>query len=243
MYERSWQRFFEVEAPTYLDNVFTKNTEFEVAFLYEELGLCEGDRLLDVGCGTGRHAVRLAESGIKVTGIDLSREMLAIARETARKAGVDVELVQGDAASTRLDAVFDHAICLCEGAFCLLEPAEKSIQYHRRILENVASMLRTDGIFLLTVLNGYRLARSYTDDDVRSGRFDPLELAEIEEHRGSDGAAFRTKEKGFTPSELSLLLQSTGFRVCSIWGGTAGSWNRAPLRLDEIEMMVTARRV
>lgn len=93
MYDRSWQRFFEVEAPTYMDNVFTENTEFEVAFLFEELDLSEGDRVLDVGCGTGRHAIRLAEKGIRVTAIDLSAEMLTVARKAAESAEVEAEFV------------------------------------------------------------------------------------------------------------------------------------------------------
>ncbi len=243
MYERSWQRFFEAEASTYMDNVFTKNTEFEVAFLFEELGLSAGDSVLDIGCGTGRHAVRLAEKGIRVTGIDLSPEMLAIARESARQAGVDAHFVEGDAASTRLDTTFHHAICLCEGAFCLLEPDEKAVTYHQRILANVAAMLRPGGTFLLTVLNGLRLARAHSDEDVRAGRFDPIELAEIEEHRGREDEAFWTKEKGFTATEIALLLEANGLRVRSIWGGTAGAWNREQLSLDEIEMMVVAQRV
>lgn len=104
-------------------------------------------------------------------------------------------------------------------------------------------MLRPGGLFLLTVLNGYRMVRAHSDEDARDGRFDPIELAEIEEHRDTDGAVFRTKEKGFTPAELTLLLEDGGLRPLNIWGGTAGSWNRAPLSVDEMELMVVAERV
>ncbi len=41
--------------------------------------------------------------------------------------------------------------------------------------------------------------------------------------------------------ELTLMLQLTGFRVDDVWGGTAGSWGRRPLLMDEIELMVAAR--
>lgn len=49
------------------------------------------------------------------------------------------------------------------------------------------------------------------------------------------------REKAFTPMELTLMLNITGFSVEHIWGGTAGNWGRRPLLMDEIELMVMAR--
>jgi cyclopropane fatty-acyl-phospholipid synthase-like methyltransferase len=70
-----WRAFFDGHAPFYMQNVFTRNTRAEVEFLVEELRLTTGDRVLDVGCGTGRHAVPLARRGCRMVGID-SRGML-----------------------------------------------------------------------------------------------------------------------------------------------------------------------
>ena len=55
-----------------MDNSFTKNTVAEVDFVLEELSLPPGSRILDVGCGTGRHAVELARRGYQITGVDIS---------------------------------------------------------------------------------------------------------------------------------------------------------------------------
>ncbi len=115
-----WESFFDGHAPDYLDNVFTKNTDFEVKFIIDELGLTPGTWVLDIGCGTGRHTIPLARYGIKMTGLDLSEGMLAQARAYADKENIKVELIQADATNFQLPQQFDHAICLCEGSIGLL---------------------------------------------------------------------------------------------------------------------------
>jgi len=70
--------------------------------------------------GTGRHSIELARRGYSVTGLDLSREMLAWAAAAAEAAGVSVEWVRAEAARFSLPERYDGAICLCEGAFGLL---------------------------------------------------------------------------------------------------------------------------
>jgi cyclopropane fatty-acyl-phospholipid synthase-like methyltransferase len=239
---RNWQRFFQAEAPRYLEYGFTKNTAAEVDFIEGELGLLSGQSILDIGCGTGRHSLELTRRGYSCTGIDLSADMLAQARRLAEAEGLEVELVQGDASDTRLDRTFDNAICLCEGAFSLMEPGTEPVAYHSGILANIHAMLRPGGMFLLTAINGMRLIRHYSDDDVAAGLFDPLTISEIEQMPAGNGATVTVIEKGFLPSELTGLLEAAGFHVLSLWGGTAGGWNKAPLKLDEIELMVVAQK-
>jgi SAM-dependent methyltransferase len=68
--------------------------------------------VLDLGCGTGAHAVRLAQRGYSVVGVDLSAEMLRLARERADSTSTEVELVLGDVRSVDLGRTFDAVICM-----------------------------------------------------------------------------------------------------------------------------------
>lgn len=78
----------------------------DVAF-YQRLVEIHGARVLELGAGTGRVAVPLAEAGAKVTGVDLSPGMLEVARARAAEAGVSLTLVDADFRSLRLRGRFD----------------------------------------------------------------------------------------------------------------------------------------
>ncbi|MBN1425419.1 methyltransferase domain-containing protein, partial [Candidatus Fermentibacteria bacterium] len=67
-----YEELFTDYAGTYDREVFTQGTLGEVDFIEQELGGDRSKRILDVGCGTGRHAIELARRGYQVTGIDLS---------------------------------------------------------------------------------------------------------------------------------------------------------------------------
>ena len=104
--------------PAYLKNAFTKGTDQEVAFLVDALGLRPGMRVLDVGCGPGRHAVALAARDIAVHGVDLSPDFVALAEEAAGELPATFELL--DVRDLAYASEFDAAICLCQGGFGLL---------------------------------------------------------------------------------------------------------------------------
>jgi SAM-dependent methyltransferase len=86
-------------------------TEAEVDFLVRLLGLETGSRVLDVPCGHGRHSIPLAKRGMKVTGLDLSEEALALARQDADDAGVAVDWVRQDYREA-VTGTFDAAFCM-----------------------------------------------------------------------------------------------------------------------------------
>jgi SAM-dependent methyltransferase len=237
----TWERFFDAHAPIYDDNVFTKNTAREVDFLLEELLLPPGGAVLDVGCGTGRHAIELAKRGYVVTGLDLSSEMLARAAEKAKAEKVQVEWVRSNATQFVFPARYDAAVCLCEGAFGLLGQSDDPIDQPMSILCNISRSLKPQAKAVFTVLNGAALLRRHQNRDVAEGRFDPLSLVESSELAPREGLPEVTvRERAFVPTELLLLFRIAGMSVLNTWGGTAGNWGRRSLDLDEIEIMVVA---
>jgi len=240
-----YEEFFDVHAPKYMENCFTKNTAEEIEFLIEELKLPAGSRILDVGCGTGRHSVGLARRGYRMTGVDLSSGMLKEAQKAATAAEVEVEFIHADATEFRRNDSFDAAICLCEGAFSLFTVGDDPFEHDEAILKNIHASLKKGGKFIMTTLNAMEKIRKYSKEDMEEGKFDPLTLAETYELDGETDEghySVTVREKGYTVPELRYMFRATGFEIESVWGGTAGSWGRRSIDPDEIELMIVSRK-
>ena len=240
-----WEAFYDRHAPYYDRGRFTHHTVAEVDFLLDVLGLPAGAAIADVGCGTGRHAIELATRGYRVTGIDISAQMLLQAMRKARAANVEVEWRHADAAASIPRGPFDAALCLCGSAFTMADFAAEPATHDAAILRNIAAALHPEAPFVLTTPNGYRRIREVSDADIAAGRFDPATMVQLREDDFAIGGAagkMRYKERLYTLPELIALVTAHGFAVEHTWGGTAGRWGRRPLELDEIEVMVVARR-
>jgi SAM-dependent methyltransferase len=239
-----WQTFFDHHASHYMEESFVTATLAEVDFLIEHLHLVPGMRVLDVGCGTGRHAVELSKRGYRVTGVDISNGMLAEARKAAVGAGVTVEWVRSPAQDFVASSPFDAAYSVCEGALSLLS-LEDTFDRDVQVFARIFAALKPGAPALFTVLNGMRIIRAYSDTDICSGSFDPFNMVEngrMEIDTPSGKQSIPTRERAYIPTELRLMLRQVGFQVDVISGGTAGNWRLDPLFLDEMEIMVIARR-
>jgi 2-polyprenyl-3-methyl-5-hydroxy-6-metoxy-1,4-benzoquinol methylase len=243
--KNEWETFFNGHAPVYMDNSFTKNTLAEVDFLLDELKLPPGSRILDIGCGTGRHSVELAKRGFKVTGVDISPQMLAEAEKAAAQAGVKINWINRDAAVFKSKEKFDAAICLCEGAFGLLGAGDDPIEHDLSILRNIHSSLKPKARLIMTLLNGLFKIRHYDPKAAGDIQIDPTTLIEtftLEYDTPEGKKNIRLKERGYVPTELALLFRLAGFGLDQIWGGTAGNWGHRPVKIDEMEIMAVAHK-
>ncbi len=239
------ERLFSETANAYEENDFTRNTAAEGDFILAEFGLPPESRILDMGCGTGRHAIELARRGYRVTGVDIAAGMLEEARKAADDAGVTVAWIEADATRFTTPERFDAALCLCGGAFGILNLDDDPADHDRAVLHAIHAALKPGAPLILTTLNAFARLRELTDAEIAPGRFNLLTLEEIytDEAETPQGVErLRLKERRWLPPELIALCHATGFTVAHIWGGTSGRWNHRPLRLDEPELMLIARK-
>jgi SAM-dependent methyltransferase len=250
MDEPWYQRLFEDFAQGYDAEPFTQGTSGEVDFFERELEGNRSARILDIGCGTGRHAVELSRRGYWVTGIDLSEGQLRRAAQKAADAGVKVELVRHDARALEYDASFDLVLLVCEGAFPLMETDEGNYQ----ILEGAARALRPGGKLILTTLNALYPLRSRAQAGEFSGTpgeskmyFDLLTLrAHSTVTITTDSGQALTvdaNERYYLPSEIGWLLSSVGLRNISFFSCELGAFSREKaLSWEDLEMLVLAEK-
>jgi ubiquinone/menaquinone biosynthesis C-methylase UbiE len=200
-----------------------------VSFLVEELGLGAGTRLLDVGCGPGRHAHALRERGCVVVGLDISAAFL-----TAAGAGT---WVRGDA--RRLPFVrdsFDAAISLCQGGFGLLGGRDDA-----GVLMEMARVVRPGGSLAVSAFSAYFAVRHLEEGET----FDAdagvnHERTTVLSPEGLP-AAFDLWTTCFTPRELRLMAAAAGVEVVGMWAVTPGSYGRRPPDTEHPEFLLLAQ--
>jgi len=119
-----YEELFQNYAKTYETEGYTQGTMGEIDFIENEINHNKSIKILDIGCGTGRHSIELAKRGYNVTGIDLSECMLERAIEKAKESKVKVEFIKADARDLKFEKEFDLALIICGGGFPLMETDE-----------------------------------------------------------------------------------------------------------------------
>ena len=224
-----YKELFEEMGIEYEDYPFTKNTDNEVKWMIKEYLINPEMKILDVGCGTGRHAINLATKGYKdITAIDLSPGLIRAAKEFAKGKNVQVDFRVCDARELPFENEFDVAICLCEGAFGLLENDTENY----KVLRAVHKSLKMFGVFILTTLNLFR-------DD----KFDLMtcRVESEEEITRKDGQKkiIKCSDRSYSFPELKWVLEQHGFEV--ILG--ANPFSKEPIKYGTMEFMVVSKKL
>ncbi len=223
----------------YLRYSFTKGTEQEVDFLVEALALRPGERLLDVGCGPGRHAHALARRGMEVVGVDISQRFVDLA---AAEAPPGAAFERQDARHLAFDAEFDAAISLCQGAFGLAGGPGAPLDGDGAVLAGMARALRPGGRLAVSAFSALFQVRYLEDQDsfdVDAGVNRERTVVKDEDGRDAEVDLWTTC---FTPRELRLLAAAAGLEVRHLWSVTPGRYRRDPPSLEAPELLLVAAR-
>jgi len=201
----------------------------------EALGLERGARVLDVGCGPGRHALALARRGMEVVGVDRSPEFIALARDAAAAEGLAATFVELDVRNLTYDGEFDAAICLCQGGFGLLGGRDEPDVFGR-----IARALVPRGRLALTACSAPFAVRFLEDGetyDVANGVLHERAVA-----RDGDGVEreFDLWTTCCTPRELELLARGAGLDVRAVHGVAPGRYAACSPGLHHPELLLLA---
>lgn len=223
-----------------------------VAWIIQTLGLATGETVLDLGCGPGLYASRLAKGGLAVTGVDLSPSSIAYGRDFAVEHGLAINYVCQNYLSLTDEDRFDAAL-LIFGDYCTFSPEDR-----RRLLANIHNALHPGSYFVLDVSTRVHRARHglkngwYTSVGgfwrpgshlVLEQGFDYPERAiwldqYIVVAESGTMAVYRNWFQDYDRESITAELFAGGFEVQSVWGDLTG----APFDEDGEWIGVVARR-
>jgi len=248
-----YELLFENYAQKYDKECFVQGTLGECDFIEQEIGQGKSLKIIDVGCGTGRHSIELSKRGYSITGIDLSETMLAKAREKAQKLNLKIDFQKQDARNLSFAGEFDVAIMLCEGAFSLMETDEMNFE----ILKNATKALKDNGKLIFTTLNGlfplyHSVEKFFTSASkegatYKSNTFDLMtfrdhNITTVEDDMGNK-KELKCDERYYVPSEITWLLKTLGYKKIEIFGAKLGAYSRKDkLTTEDFEMLVVGQK-
>jgi SAM-dependent methyltransferase len=229
--EHWFEAIAEHTGPAYLRYSFTKGTVQEVDFLVDVLALEPGMRVLDVGCGPGRHSNELARRGIAAHGVDISERFVEIARASG-----EATFERLDARRLPFDGEFDAAISLCQGAFGLLGGDDDVT-----VLAGMARSVKPGGLVAVSAFNAYFQVRFLEDSTFDADRGVNHEQTTVKDVDGHD-ADFDLWTTCFTPRELRLMVRESGLELRHLWSVGPGEYRREAPTIDSYEYLVVAAR-
>ncbi len=205
-------------------------TQLDLEWLVETLEFGPNDRLLDVFCGYGRHALPLARMGCSVTGVDLSAESIAELQATAQRDALPVDAICADFLTASLTGSFAAGYCLGNSFSFFPRPTMLAfLKRIARLLEPGGRFLAHTGMIAESVLPDYQ-ERNWLPiaDDfffLMENEYDPLE-SRIDSHltylRQGQTETRLARHYLYTVGDLRTLFYEAGFTRPTCYGDTDG---------------------
>ncbi|RJP26098.1 MAG: class I SAM-dependent methyltransferase [Candidatus Omnitrophota bacterium] len=196
---------------------------------------CLAKSILDLGCGTGGHAMHWADMGYNVIGVDSSREMIAFARDLAEKKEIDIEFqcLQMTDFASRLQTRFDAVICVGNTVAHLLDAANvlrlfhESIQsmketgvavYHLKNFQRIIEVKKRDFPVISRVVDDkeYVFIRYY---DFPEHDLEFNYIVAVKENGQWHSRSYQLKHHPWMMEEVVAIAKEAGFTEVMIYGG------------------------
>ncbi len=221
-----------------------ERAEIEVKFLIKHLELKPPMKILDLACGHGRHANKLASKGFAVTGVDISKDFIEFAKNEARKLGISVKYMIKDIRKMDFNEEFDRIINMFT-SFGYFSDHENFL-----ILKNIARALKTGGLFCLDLPNIHNLVKNLREylvtekgNDIMIDRnsFDPITCRWYDNRLVIRDGKIKRKPffvRIYTYPEIKDLLHKTGLIIKNVFGDFSGK----EFTLDSPRMIIIAKK-
>jgi ubiquinone/menaquinone biosynthesis C-methylase UbiE len=228
----------------YEESIDDEHSDSDTAEILGLLDLPTGSRILDVPCGHGRIARRLAAAGMEVTGVDLTHAYIEQARADPNLPPSGVTYVEGDVRNLPVEGPFDAVVCwLNSFGYYDDEDCHRVLEEFHRVLQPggkvaIDTMHHDGGVRHFTPAPDAVVVRRGKDSMIELSTWDPVTgrmLVNRTVHRDGDvrHASFFVRLP--TPPEWVRWLKEAGFHNIRFQAGTGG-----PLELDSWELVVTA---
>ncbi len=198
-----------------------------VDLILQNVNIPAGSKVLDMACGTGRHSVIFSKKGFQVTAVDLSKNLLKIAKDSAEEAGLKINFVHSDLRSFCVTSKFNLAVNLFT-SFGYFEDECDNF----KILENAYNLLFENGYFVIDFFNKRYIENNLIPESAdtvfdkkiiqkRSIEGNRVEKQIIIKRNGSE-KLFHESVRLYCKDELFNALKSKGFKIRKFFGDSSG---------------------
>lgn len=129
---------------------WVEDTKRQVDFLVDKLEMKGHEKVLDLACGFGRHALELARRGYDVTGVDITPAYIEYAEKQAQAENLKARFICCDIRDVSFEGQFDIVLNMADGAIGYLENEEENL----KIFRGISSALKPGGKHFMDIMNG-----------------------------------------------------------------------------------------
>lgn len=230
---------------------WVEDTCRQVDFLIKNMGLKGNEKILDLACGFGRHALEFARRGYTVTGVDITPQYIDYAAKQAKKEQLNAEFICADIRDIRFSNEYDVVLNMADGAIGYLENDEEN----RKIFEVISKALKNQGKHFMDIMNGayarnhfpcklwdagekcLTLSNFEWDEKTKTLIYGQLDYAygePLQKPEMTQGNPIRL----YAMDEVMNIFSSIGMKVCESYADFSGK----PSSENDIQLMVYSRK-